>query len=173
MSRSAQLPRLMSVLGAAFLLTACSTYRLGTGAETRFSSIYIAPITSDVTIPQAQALVGTQVREAFVRDGRVSLANSPEKADAVLRISLTGYDRNVTVSLPSDTGRARRFEVTLRAHATLTDNRTSQPLFAGRPLEARRGIFTDSGLVPSEYQGLPLLAEQIAHEAVHAVLDAW
>jgi hypothetical protein len=34
-------------------------------------------------------------------------------------------------------------------------------------------VFTDSGLVPSEYQALPLLAELLAGETVHAVLDTW
>jgi hypothetical protein len=40
-------------------------------------------------------------------------------------------------------------------------------------LTAKRGVFTDSGLVPAEYEGMPLLAEQLASEAAHAVLDTW
>jgi hypothetical protein len=63
--------------------------------------------------------------------------------------------------------------VSLRAHATLTDQRTKQSLFVQRPLTAKRGVFTDSGLVPAEYQTIPLLAELLANEATHAVLDTW
>lgn len=161
---------LLAILG---LATACSNYQLGAGAPVKFSSLYVAPVKSDALIPQARVLVATQVREALLRDGRVTLADSPEHADAVLTIVLSSYDRKVVVSRPDDTGLARRFEVTLLAHATLVDNRTKQPYFTQRPLEAKRGVFTDSGLIPAEYEGLPLLAETLAGEAVHAVLDTW
>jgi hypothetical protein len=164
----------LCLLSSVLCLSAgCANYRLGTGTTQKFSSIYITPVTSDALIPQARVLVATQVREAFIRDGRVALAGSPEQADAVLTIKLSSYSRQVVVSQQDDTGRARRFDVTLLAHATLTDNRTRQPYFTERPLEAKRGVFTDSGLVPSEYEGMPLLAETLANETVHAVLDTW
>jgi hypothetical protein len=155
------------------LFTGCSNYQLGTGSTVKFSSLYVAPIKSDALLPQARVLVATQVREALLRDGRVRLADSAEQADAVLTIVLSSYNRQVVVSRQDDTGLARRFEVTLLAHATLADNRTKQTYFAQRPLEAKRGIFTDSGLVPAEYEGLPLLAEDLANATVHAVLDTW
>jgi hypothetical protein len=161
------------LLPAVLGFVGCANYHLGTGAAPQFASLYVAPVTSDALIPQARALVATQVREALIRDGRVALADSPEQADAVLTIVLSSYNRQVVVSRQDDTGLARRFDVTLVAHATLVDNRTKQVYFSQRPLEAKRGVFTDSGLVPSEYQGLPLLAEDIANATVHAVLDTW
>jgi hypothetical protein len=91
----------------------------------------------------------------------------------VLMVKLSSYGRQVVVSQQNDTGRARRFEVTLLAHATLMDNRTRAAYFTERQLEAKRGVFTDSGLVPSEYEGMPLLAETLANQTVHAVLDTW
>lgn len=173
MTRYAPLLRTLSALGATLLLTACASYRLGAGAAPKFSTLFIAPVTTEALIPQARELVTTQLREAFIRDGRVTLVSSPAQADAVLQLSLTGYDRTVAVSRQDDTGLARRFDVTLRAQATLTDQRSKQAFFALRPLTAKRGLFTDSGLVPAEFQGLPLLAEQLASESVHAVLDTW
>ena len=165
--------RTVAMLGCAGLLAACSHYQLGTGTKPRFSTLFIAPVASSTVIPQAQALVTTQLREAFNRDGRVTLVDSPEAADAVLKVTLSGYDRTVAVARTEDTGLARRFDLALQAKATLTDKRTNQTWFAQRPLVAKRGVFTDSGLVPAEYQTLPLLAEQLAREAVHAVLDTW
>jgi len=153
--------------------TSCSHYQLGTGTAPKFSSIYVAPVKSDALIPQARVLVATQVREALLRDGRVTLADSADHADAVLTIVLSSYTRQVVVSRQDDTGLARRFEVTLLAHATLLDTRTKQTLFNERPLTAKRGIFTDSGLVPAEYEGMSLLAEDLGNATVHAVLDTW
>lgn len=173
MARFAQLLRLLPALGAGVLLAGCAGYQLGTGSAPKFSTLFIAPVASETLIPQAQVLVTTQLREAFSRDGRVTLVNSAEAADAVLTVSLSSYGRDVAVSRQDDTGLARRFDVTLKAKATLTDNRTKQALFVQRPLVAKRGVFTDSGLVPAEYQTLPLLAELLAKEATHAVLDTW
>ncbi len=169
-----RLPTVACLLFSVLCFTAgCAHYRLGTGATLKFSTLYVAPVSSDALIPQARVLVTTQVREALLRDGRVTLVDSPDQADATLTIVLHSYGRTVAVSRTDDTGLARRFDVKLEARATLVDNRTKQPYFAQRPLEATRGVFTDSGLVPSEYEALPLLAEQLAKETVHAVLDTW
>lgn len=170
------LPRLIRLGGfmaLAGVLAGCAGYRLGTGAAPKFTKLFIAPVSSETLIPQAQVLVTTQLREVFARDGRTTLVDSADAADAVLQVTLTSYGREVAVSRPTDTGLARRLDVTLKARATLTDNRTKQELFARRPLAAKRGVFSDSGIVPAEYQTLPLLAELLAQEAAHAVLDTW
>ena len=176
-SRGALAARLTARLGGALLLclgfAACANYHLGTGAKVKFSTLFIAPVASTALIPQGQVLITTQLREAFIRDGRVTLVDSPEAAEAVLQLTLTGYDRTVAVSRSDDTGLARRLDLTLKAQATLTAEHGKQTYFARRPLAATRGVFTDSGLIPSEYQTLPLLAEQLADEALHAVLDVW
>jgi uncharacterized membrane protein len=163
----------LCLLSSVFCFTGCTGYQLGTGTQTKFTTLFIAPVTTAALIPQARELVTTQLREAFIKDGRVTLVDSAADAEAVLTIALTGYDRAVAVSRQDDTGLARRFDVSLRAQATLTDQRTKQALFVQRPLTAKRGVFTDSGLVPAEYQNLSLLAEQLAVEAAHAVLDTW
>jgi hypothetical protein len=166
---------LAAILVAAIglLATSCANYQLGTGSTPKFSTLYVAPVTSEALVPQARILVGTQVREALLRDGRVTLVGTAAEADAVLTIVLASYQKLTVVSRPEDTGIARRMDVRLQAHATLVDTRTNQAYFSNRPLDVRRGVFTDSGLVPSEYEGLPLLAEALANETVHAVLDTW
>lgn len=166
--------RFSLAVGLCFLLlNGCAGYRLGSGAAQKFTTLFIAPVTTEALMPQARELVTTQLREAFIRDGRITLVNSPAQADAVLQLSLIGYDRTVGVSRQDDTGLARRFDVTLRAHATLTDQRSKQAFFTQRPLSAQRGVFTDSGLGPAEYQGLSLLAEQLATDTAQVVLDTW
>jgi hypothetical protein len=163
----------LCLLSSVVLFGGCAGYQLGTGSQQKFSTLFIAPVTTEALIPQARELVTTQLRESFIRDGRIRLVNSAAEAEAVLQVSLSGYDRTVAVSRQDDTGLARRFDVALRAHATLTNERTKEAFFVRRPVTAKRGVFTDSGLVPSEYQALPLLAEQLASEVTHAVLDTW
>lgn len=160
---------LLSVL----CLAGCAHYRLGTGAGPGFSSIYIAPVAVETMLPQAQAVAGTAIREAFARDGRVRLAENPDEAEAVLKVTLVGYDREVATVRADDTGRARRFDISLRARCTLTDRRTGRTLFADRVFTAKRGIFTDSGQQQAEYENLPLLAADLARQLLGGTLDTW
>ncbi|MBA4138542.1 MAG: hypothetical protein C0518_14650 [Opitutus sp.] len=161
------------MLGAVVGLAGCSHYRLGTAGTPRFSTLHVAVVKSEIVLPQTQAVTTTELREAFIKDGRVRLVDSADEADATLTVSLDDYGRGVAVVRPDDTGLARRFEITLTARATLTDNRAHTDLFAGRLLTVKRGVFTDSGQQQSEYQTMPLLAQQLAEQAVKATLETW
>ncbi|AHF89444.1 hypothetical protein OPIT5_03350 [Opitutaceae bacterium TAV5] len=157
-----------------FALAGCSGYRLGTGVRAPFDTLYIAPVGDSAAVPQAQAVVTTQLREAFLRDGRVILVNTPEDADAVLRVDLVGYDRNATVARSDDTGLARKFDVKLEAKVSLVDMREKKPLFANRMIVAERQLFADNNQqIQAEYQLLPLLAETLADKVRGAALDTW
>lgn len=165
--------QLAGLLVAAGLLGGCAHYQLGTGATPSFRTLYVEPVRVEALVPQAQVVLGTQLREAFLHDGRVRLVGSADEAEAVLALVVDRYGREVATVRPDDTGLARRLDVELAARATLTDRRTGQVLFADRPLVARRGVFADSGLGPAEYENLPLLAQDLARQARQAVLDTW
>jgi len=150
----------------------CSHYRLGAGGKLAFEKLYVAPVASEVSLPQARAIVGTQLREMFLRDGRVALVNSPEAADAVLHVNLKTFAREPSVARADDTGLARKFATTLAAECTLR-TRDGATLFEKRLVNVRRDSFTDSGQLQAEYQLLPLLAESLAADIAHMVLDVW
>lgn len=151
----------------------CSHYRLGTEGKLAFSTLYIEPVTNQTLLPQAQALMSTQLRERFARDGRVTLVNSPEAADATLKVALDDYHRNVATVREGDTGLARKFTLTFGAKCTLRDNRGGKNLFENRPVSTHRDAFTEGGQLQSEYQTLPLLTESLSDRIAHAVLDVW
>ncbi|MFH1498680.1 MAG: LPS assembly lipoprotein LptE [Verrucomicrobiota bacterium] len=162
-------------------LTGCSHYRMGTGVEARFDTLFIPPVTNEANLPQAIALVTTEVRETFLRDGRVRLVASEDEADAVLRINLVDYRRDRLVSQPADTGLARKFGMILTADCTLTLAGEDKPLFENRRFVAERQLFTDGnaagapfdGQLQAQYQNLPLLAETLAAQLKSAALDVW
>ncbi|WP_404422849.1 LPS assembly lipoprotein LptE [Nibricoccus sp. IMCC34717] len=164
---------------AALALTGCGSYQLGTGTEPAFRSLYVAPVTNDAGIPQAAALFSRELREAFLRDGRVSLASTAEAADAVLEISLQSYERQATSALPQDTRLARKFDLELTARATLRAH-GGKEIFRDRELNATRQVYTTatstgeiSRQQQAEFNTQPLLARRLAEEAVHIVLDTW
>ena len=154
-------------------LVGCAHYQLGTEGKLAFSTLYVEPVANKTLLPQAQAIVSTQLRDAFNRDGRVTLVNTAAEADATLTVTIRDYHREMTVAREDDTGLARKFSLTLGTVCTLRDNRAGKDLFTKRVVEVRRDAFTDSGQLQSEYQVLPLLAESLAQRISHTVLDVW
>ena len=186
--RSVQLMSWM--VGAAFALLGlgCANYQLGTSGKLTFQSIYVEPVRDSANIPEATGLFSTQLRQALLRDGRVTLANSPESADVTLKVDLRRYGRRVATVRRDDTGLARSFDIEVEAVCTLTDRRAGKVLFEKRPVNATREIFTSdaptergpngqpifvSRQLQAEYQNLPLLATTLADRVAHAALDVW
>lgn len=179
------MPRLspFSLIAAFALLfaSACSHYRLGTGAQRDYDSIFIAPVETNGKMPQAAAVLTTQIRETFIRDGRLRVVNTPDEADAVLTVSVGTLKREFLTALPSDGGLARKMGLTLATTATLRDPSGEKTWFADRPISVERQIFTDDGgtsLQPvqqlqAEYQLVPQLGEPLAESLKGAVLDTW
>jgi hypothetical protein len=155
---------------------------LGTGGKLAFTTLYVEPVRNKVLLPQAQAVVSSEVREAFIRDGRVEIVDSPEAADAVLTVVITDYHREMIATREADIGLASKFAVTLGATCSLRDNRSGRDLFKDRVISAERDAYTDNGQPAStltgdqlqaEYNLLPLLGESLADKVTHAVLDTW
>lgn len=164
---------LVLILAGLLSLTGCANYQLGTAGQLNFTTLYVEPVENDTLLPQARAVLSTQVREAFARDGRVTLVNSAATADATLTIVVRDYHRDIASVREEDTGLARKFTLTLGVDCTLRHNRTSQVLFTNRRIVTQRDAFTDGGQLQSEYQALPLLADSLAQKIAHAVLDVW
>ena len=95
----------MLALFALAFISGCNSYQLGNPVELPFESIYIKPVSNDSFAPQAQALLSTQIRDVFIRDGRTKLVTSREAADAVLLINLTDYKRYAAARQSEDTTR--------------------------------------------------------------------
>ena len=172
------------LLLSAFLVQGCANYRLGTGAEPSFATLFIEPAKNKTKLSQSQALVSTMIREAFIRDGRVTVVDSPDEADATLEVTLVNYRRDNAGNREDDVGLARKFTLYLRASCRLRDNRTGRMLLDGKLVEVQRESFTDNGLgsVPfgtsndqlqSEYNTMPLLASSLSEKLTHTVLDVW
>lgn len=160
-------------LAGLLALSGCAHYNLGSGGKLAFKTLYVAPVVNESNLPQAIAVVSTELRESFLRDGRVTLVNSIDEADAILTVRLLKYGRGVTAGQAGDTGLARKFDLTLNADATLRDNRSGKFLFEKRKIEAVRQAYADSGQLQSEYQTVPLLAGTLAKHVLSATLDVW
>jgi hypothetical protein len=175
------------IFASALFLSAagCSTYRLGTAGDTQdVQNLFIAPVESNGLIPQSSAIFTTQIRDAFLRDARVRVVNSPEEADAVLNVSLVRADRQgqvgsriatgVDPNAPQDLGRARKFEQEVVAHLDLASPDGAKTYFTDREVRVERQLYTDGGQqLQAEYNLVPQLAEPLARAVRGAVVDTW
>lgn len=163
-----------AVTAALLLFTAgCASYHLGSPAETPFHSVFVPPVANDTFMPQSRAAVTTAIREAFARDGRVTLAGSPSEADRIVEVRLADYSREMTSALREDTALARKFALTLTAEIKLIDPANPGAIVSPAQVAVSVDAFTDSGQQQSEFQAVPLLAGKLATEVVHRVLDTW
>lgn len=153
--------------------TGCANYQLGTGGKVTFRTLYVAPVVNESNLPQAVAIISTQVRESFLQDPRIILVNTPEEAEATLTVRVLKYGRTGKTGRRDDTGLGRNFDVTIEAEASLRDNRDNHFIFENRKAAASRAVFGDSGQLQAEYNNVPLLGEILAKNIRSATLDTW
>ncbi len=163
-------------------LTGCKSYQLGHPAELPFESLFVEAAGNDSYAPQAQAIVSAKIREAIIRDGRVKLVANKDKADAVLEITLSEYERRAATRSQDDTEVALDYDITLEAEIALYDQRSGEYFFDSRKIEERGSAFVSDvyannaetqSLVQAEHQAMPRIARDIARKVTDEVLGTW
>ena len=168
----------------ALLLSGCQNYQLGSSSPLSFKSIYIAPVQNDSFAPQAQAQLSIQIRETFIRDGRIQVVSKPDKADVVLETTLTEYRRPASARSSTDTVEATDFDLTLEANFSLFENKTSKFLLNNARARAsvntktnnpyqEASITNSDSFHLAERQAMPLLARDLAREITDQILSPW
>ena len=174
----------MLALFALAFISGCNSYQLGNPAELTFESIYIKPVSNDSFAPQAQALLSTQIRDAFIRDGRTKLVTNREAADAVLLINLTEYNRRAAARKSEDTTTAASFSLVLAAEVSLYNQNKGDYYFLKRIINESSSAYVDNpyatpavaqtqDFLQMEYQAMPRLTHDLSRRIADEVLNTW
>lgn len=163
---------ILAGLVAAVLAGGCSRYQFGRYAEPPFRSVYVKPAANATFAPQSQALLTLQLREAFIHDGLLQVENEA-RADAVLEIVLSDFERDVAATRQTDTEIADKLRLELTALCTLSDNRTGKIYFEKRPVSATADAFPGDRSQQAEYQAMPVLTRNLARRISYEVLQVW
>lgn len=172
------------VVIALLSLVGCSSYRLGTPAPIPFDSIYIRPANNESYAPQAQAIVSSQIREAFITDGRLKIVSDPEEADAVLIVKLKEYKRQAGARDSNDTTSALDFDLQLIADISLYNQNAGDYYFTERTVTERSTAYINNpyggadvteqqSYAQSEYQAMPRIARDLGRKIANVVLSPW
>ncbi|MEN8663107.1 MAG: LPS assembly lipoprotein LptE [Lentimonas sp.] len=172
----------LSLLAIAFF-SGCASYQLGTHGSLPFESIYIRPAVNESFAPQSQAMISAQIREAFIRDGRVKVLSKESEADAVLEVTLTEHERQAGARLRTDTESARTFRLELSAEISLFNVNSGDFYFEGRQLRQNTSVYADNpyattatqaqGYIQAEYNAMTRIARGIARKIADEVLSPW
>lgn len=165
-------------------ISGCNSYQLGNPVELPFESIYIKPVSNDSFAPQAQALLSTQIRDVFIRDGRTKLVTSREAADAVLLINLTDYKRYAAARQSEDTTTAASFSLILAAEVSLFNQKKGDYYFQERIINESSSAYVNNpysdpataqtqDFLQMEYQAMPRLTHDLSRRIADEVLNTW
>ena len=174
----------MPAIFMAVFFSSCNSYQFGNPAELAFESIYIQPVTNDSFAPQAQAILSTQIRDAFIRDGRTKLVTSRESADAVLLVNLVDYKRRAAARQSVDTAVAASLNLILAVEVSLFNQNKGEYYFQERMIQkssnayvedpyATPGASKTQNFLQSEYQAVPRLTRDLASRIADEVLNPW
>lgn len=157
------------LLSACLLFGACQ-YRVGTGSQRQFDSLALLPIQNETLLPQAEALLDSQIRDQLLRAGISIVPES--RADVVLLVRLVHFDRELTAVRSDDPDLALSYGLTLRAELTLRD-RSGELILEDVPVEITRESLAIEGVQVADYQTLPVMMRDLSLRIRRRVLDRW
>lgn len=162
----------IAMIAVALLGPGCAGYRLGSMLPPDIKSVAVPTFVNRTTEPLAEVEATRAVIQEFQKDG--SLKVMPEgQADAVLRVTLTDYDL-APVSFRSDKRTAaREYRVTMLASVELV-RCSDQAVVARHPRAKGEAVFELAGdLSSAKLRSLPEASEDLAHNIVEKVVEAW
>lgn len=165
----------MAAIAAALTLTGCASmgYNLGSMLPPDIETVYVPMVQNATTEPQLEAEATRAVIDTIQRDGSLKVAGEAE-ADAVLHIVLTSY-QIVPIAYRRDTRTAaEEYRIYLTAQVALLLNDGSGQVVAQSPAVRGESTFQMVGdLTTSKRLGLPIAAQDLAHDIVETIVEYW
>jgi len=157
-------PPVAILLLVILLLAGCAHY--APPEEPVTLRLALAPIVNQAEVPQVIAPLARNLREKMAHSRRFRLTE-PAEADAILHLTLVGYNRRAMARDPEDTGRPLSFLETLRVNL---DWESELPPPWGpetrHRVETEANLYGQPGLVASEYAALAAMADDLAEKII-------
>lgn len=161
----------MAAVVALAMLTGCAGYRLGSSLPPGIEDVHVPTFVNKTQEPLIENDATRAVVQELQRDGTLEVASESE-ADAVLRVTLTGYKID-GVRYERDRPKvAKEHRLVISADLRL-EARATGKLLAERSVEGE-AVFADSGdMVSARRQALPIATADLAHDIVESIVEYW
>ena len=167
------LAQLVPLVILSVLLTGCASYQLGSMLPDDIKTVYVPTFVNKTSEP----MIETEATQAAIReiqkDGSLKVVGTPEEADTLLIVTLLDYqltplkyDTNLNTTVD-------QYRMTLTAQVVLT-RRTTDKVVSQNPRVQGETDFPIAGdFTTSKKRGLPNVAEDLAHNIVESIVEAW
>jgi hypothetical protein len=166
-----RLPALLWTCALAVTLCGCASYKLGptSGQVAGGKSVQINFFKNDSGEPRLVEAVGSALRKRIQQDGTYRLDTHGD-SEVVINGTITRFDRSPISFQPTDILTVRDYALAMSARIKATERSTGRVLME-REISGRTTIRVGSDLGSAERQAVPLLAEDLARNAVSALVD--
>lgn len=161
----------LSVALLVALVTGCAGYQMGpsNGIPAGARSIQINPFPNKTQDPRLTEPVMTALRKELQRDGTYHL-DTKDEGDILVTGTITELTREALSFQPNDILTARDLNLTLTVHVVARD-RTNGKILVDRPITGRTHLRIISDQTSTEFQSIPMLAEDLARNITSALVD--
>lgn len=167
------LPTLLSAFLLSFALSGCvSGYRLGSTLPPDIKSVHVPIVNNQTDEPLLADEVTRAVLAQVQRDGSLDI-ESPEAADAILRVTVTDFRLEPLGFEATDRRRVDEYRLRLIANAELVRTSSGNTLARAGDLQGRSDFELTGDLTSGKRLGTPGAAEDLARRIVAAVTEAW
>ena len=153
-------------------LSGCVGYRLGGTRPQGVETVFVAPVVNKTTEPAIELQVTHALRQRIQFDGRLKLVDSPEKADAIIEVTLTDYSLHTTAYRKDLLTTAEQYRLRIRAKSVLK-MRDSGKVVSKSSTYGEATFQFQSDLTTSKRNALPRAAEELAKFTVDDLVERW
>jgi hypothetical protein len=135
-------------------------------------SVYVPVAKNSSLEADLQVLVTDAIIQRFNNDGTLEV-NQTGDADSELDVTLDTVRRSPVASSTSNILTTSEYQLTISAKVTYVNRRLGRKIFENATVNGTTTYFTQSDILESERQALPLAAQDLANNAVKLVTEGW
>lgn len=160
------------LIATALFASGCLGYRVGPVHKSNYRSVAVPMFQNETLMPQLEAQVTNAVIKRFQSDGMLEI-RATDHADVVVTGSIVNYERVALRSLKLDTGTTREYRVRITAEISAKESGSGKPVIEKQKFVGTAETFIGEDQQSAEFQALPLVADDLARQIVHALTEAW
>lgn len=180
MPRNPDLQRLLTVvrmpavlgLAVAALAAGCAGYRLGSTLPPGVRSVYVPTFINKTGEPLLEADTTSATVREFQKDGTLRVVPSADEADLDLTVTLKKYGLEPLRYQSDNSKKAREYRLRIDVEIVCKRKGVEAPMVQ-KEVYGEATFYPEGGLSSSKQQALPDAAEDLAHNIVESITEAW
>ena len=162
----------LGLLTALLMAGGCAGYRLGSTLPPDVRTIYVPTFENRTGEPLLEAETTAAVIDAFQQDGALRVVSSAAEADLWLTVVLFRYRLEPVRYNDDDRRRAEEYRLLIDARIDCRRPGSEEPLTSGR-VQGDATFISTGSQAAAKRAALPDVSDDLAHDIVERVVEAW